>query len=156
MQKTILISGCSSGIGLEACQILRKRGHQVIASARKHQDVEKLRDNNFDAIRLDVADSESIDNAVRTAIEMTNGRIDALFNNAGFGIPGAVEDLSRTALRDQFETNVFGAFELINKVLPIMRRQGYGRIIQNSSVLRIRRPSPFAVHTMRVNLHWKD
>lgn len=134
-RKIIFVSGCSSGIGYAAAISLRARGHRVICSARKPADVERLRDQGFETILLDLADSESIQRAVRTLLDMTDGKIDALFNNGAFGQPGAVEDLSRDVLRNQFETNFFGTHELTNLLIPVMRKQGYGRIIYNSSVL---------------------
>jgi NAD(P)-dependent dehydrogenase (short-subunit alcohol dehydrogenase family) len=133
--KIILITGCSSGIGYATAAALKKRGHQVIASARKADDVSRLTREGFTAIQLDLADSRSIQQAVGQVIELTGGRCDALFNNAAFGQPGAVEDLSRDVLRFQFETNLFGTHELTNLILPLMRKQGHGRIIYNSSVL---------------------
>jgi short-subunit dehydrogenase len=133
--RSILITGCSSGIGYCVAHGLRKRGYNVIASARKPDDVEKLRNENLQCIQLDLDDSDSINKAVDEALQLGNGTIYALFNNASFGQPGAVEDLSRDVLRQQFETNFFGTAELTNKILPIMRKQGFGRIIQNSSVL---------------------
>lgn len=133
--KTILITGCSSGIGYTTALLLRQRGHRVIASARQQHDVDRLRQEGFETIRLDLADSASIRQAVSEMLIMTEGRIDALFNNGAFGQPGAVEDLSRDVLRFQFETNFFGTHELTNLLIPIMRRQGQGRIIYNSSVL---------------------
>lgn len=133
--KTVLITGCSSGIGHVTAIELKKRGHKVIASARKAQDVKRLRQEGFDAVQIDLADSDSIQKGFHQALEMANNRIDALFNNSGFGQPGAVEDLPRNSLRAQFETNVFGAQELTNLVIPLMRKQGYGRIIYNSSIL---------------------
>lgn len=111
------------------------RGYNVIASARKIDDVEKLKNEGLQCVRLDLDDPRSIDEAVSEVIDLGHGNLYAIFNNAGYGQPGAVEDLSREVLRKQFETNLFGLVELTNKVLPIMRRQGYGRIIQNSSVL---------------------
>lgn len=131
----ILITGCSSGIGYCAAHTLHKRGYRVFASARKPEDVERLRSEGLEALQLDLADSASIQAAVATVLELTDGRLYALFNNGAFGQPGAVEDLSRAVLRMQFETNLFGWLELTNLVLPVMRRQGEGRIIQNSSVL---------------------
>ena len=133
--KTIFITGCSSGIGYVTADVLKKRGHRVICSARKDEDVSRLIAEGFACIRLDLADSESIRQAVQQLIAMTDGKIDALFNNGAFGQPGAVEDLSREALRNQFETNFFGTHELTNLLLPLMRKQGQGRIIYNSSVL---------------------
>jgi len=133
--KTILITGCSSGIGYVTAVELRKRGHNVIASARKPEDVARLSREGFTAVQLDLADSDSIRQAVRQVITLTDGSIDALFNNGAFGQPGAVEDLSRDVLRFQFETNLFGTHELTNLLIPVMRQQGHGRIIYNSSVL---------------------
>ena len=134
-QKTIFITGCSSGIGYTTAISLQKRGHRVICSARKDLDVQRLIRDGFECLRLDLADSESIHQAVEKLSQMTGGKIDALFNNGAFGQPGAVEDLSRDVLREQFETNFFGTHELTNLVIPMMRKQGHGRIIYNSSVL---------------------
>lgn len=133
--KTIFITGCSSGIGYVSAQTLKARGHRVICSARQAADVERLQSEGFECLQLDLADSLSIQCAVKQLVEMTAGNIDALFNNGAFGQPGAVEDLSREALKNQFETNFFGTHELTCLLIPLMRRQGHGRIIYNSSVL---------------------
>ena len=133
--KSILITGCSSGIGLCVAEGLKARGYRVFATARKETDAQQLRADGFESLRLDLADSDSITAAVDEILARTNGTLDALFNNGAYGQPGAVEDLSRDALRAQFETNLFGWHELTNQILPVMRRQGHGRIIQNSSVL---------------------
>lgn len=133
--KTILITGCSSGIGYVTADVLKKRGHRVICSARNAEDVTRLIDEGFECLQLDLADSNSIQRAVNDLINLTGGKIDALFNNGAFGQPGAVEDLSREALKNQFETNFFGTHELTNCIIPLMRAQGHGRIIYNSSVL---------------------
>jgi NAD(P)-dependent dehydrogenase (short-subunit alcohol dehydrogenase family) len=133
--KTILITGCSSGIGLCCARGLRERGYRVFATARKPDDVAKLRAEGFEAFPLDLADSASIRAAMDQVLRATGGELYALFNNGAYGQPGAVEDLSRDVLRAQFETNLFGTHELTNRVIPVMRRQGYGRIVQNSSVL---------------------
>jgi NAD(P)-dependent dehydrogenase (short-subunit alcohol dehydrogenase family) len=133
--KTVLITGCSSGIGYTTAVELKNRGHKVIASARKAQDVIRLQQEGLIAVQLDLADSASIQNAVQKALELSDHKIDVLFNNAAFGQPGAVEDLSREVLKFQFETNVFGTHELTNLLIPFMRKQGHGRIIYNSSVL---------------------
>lgn len=136
MQKSILITGCSSGIGLAAALSLHQRGYRVFASARKAEDVAKLKGLGLnDSLILDVDDSNSIQQALNIVLEKTGGTLDALFNNAGYAIPGAVEDLNRDLIRKQFETNVFGAIELTNLVIPVMRKQGHGRIIQNTSIL---------------------
>jgi NAD(P)-dependent dehydrogenase (short-subunit alcohol dehydrogenase family) len=133
--KTVLITGCSSGIGYTTAVELKNRGHKVIACARKDADVARLLQEGFIAVQLDLADSASIQKAVKKSLEIADNRIDALFNNAAFGQPGAVEDLSRETLKFQFETNVFGTHELTNLLIPIMRKQGGGRIIYNSSIL---------------------
>jgi len=134
-QKSILITGCSSGIGLCVANGLKDRGHHVIATARRKEDVTRLQLNGFDAFHLDLRDSLSIQNAVKETLNCTQGKLDALFNNGAYGQAGALEDISRDVLRQQFETNLFGWHELTNLILPIMRKQGHGRIIQNSSVL---------------------
>ena len=133
--KSILITGCSSGIGLCVAEGLKARGYRVFATARKETDAQQLRADGFESLRLDLTDSDSITAAVDEILARTHGTLDALFNNGAYGQPGAVEDLSRDALRAQFETNLFGSHELTNQILPVMRRQGHGRIIQNSSVL---------------------
>lgn len=133
--RSILITGCSSGIGECAARVLRGRGYRVFATARRGQDVERLRAEGFEALPLDLADSASIRTAVAAVLEATGGTLYGLFNNGAYGQPGAVEDLRREVLREQFETNLFGAHELTQLVIPVMRRQGHGRIIQNSSVL---------------------
>lgn len=133
--QTILITGCSTGIGYVTARELSKRGHTVIATARKAEDVARLTGEGFTSLQLDLADSASITQAVEQTLALTGGKIDALFNNGAFGQPGAVEDLSRDVLRFQFETNLFGTHELTNLLIPVMRKQGHGRIIYNSSVL---------------------
>lgn len=133
--KTLFVTGCSSGIGYHTAVFLKQRGHRVICSARKPDDVARLRSKGFECLQLDLADSLSIQQAVRELLVLTDGKIDALFNNGAFGQPGAVEDLSRDVLRNQFETNLFGTHELTNLLLPVMRKQGHGRVIYNSSVL---------------------
>jgi NAD(P)-dependent dehydrogenase (short-subunit alcohol dehydrogenase family) len=135
MKKTILITGCSSGIGYCVAKALHERGYRVFATARKRASVEMLLAEGLESFRLDLTDSNSIHFAFEEVMRRTNGELYALFNNGAYGLPGAVEDLNRDALRAQFETNVFGWQELTNLAIPIMRRQGYGRIIQNSSVL---------------------
>ena len=134
-KKTILITGCSTGIGYCVAKGLHERGYRVFATARRAESVEALNNEGLESLQLDLDDSESIRTAVDEIIKRTDGELYALFNNGAYGIPGAVEDLSRETLRTQFETNVFGWQELTNLILPVMRRQGYGRIIQNSSVL---------------------
>lgn len=133
--KTILITGCSSGIGLHAALTLSARGYQVFATARKEQDVVMLKEKGLSAYLLDVTKPESIEDTLAEVLEQTGGQLDFLFNNGAYGQPGALEDLSTEALKAQFETNVFGWHELTKQVIPVMRQQGHGRIIQCSSVL---------------------
>ena len=135
MKKTILITGCSSGIGYCVAKALHERGYRVFATARKRDSVEMLQAEGLESFRLDLTDSNSIHFAFEEVMRRADGELYALFNNGAYGLPGAVEDLNRDALRAQFETNVFGWQELTNLAIPVMRRQGYGRIIQNSSVL---------------------
>ncbi|MDG4553715.1 MAG: SDR family oxidoreductase [Candidatus Competibacter sp.] len=132
---TVLITGCSSGIGLCCAQGLQARGWRVFATTRQAADVARLHAAGLESLPLDLRDSASIQTAVADVLERSGGRLDALFNNGAYGQPGAVEDLSREALREQFETNVFGTLELSNLIVPAMRRQGGGRIVFNSSVL---------------------
>jgi NAD(P)-dependent dehydrogenase (short-subunit alcohol dehydrogenase family) len=131
----ILITGCSSGIGQTVARGLAGRGWRVFATARGTDDVARLKAEGLEALRLDLDDSAAIAAAMETVLALTGGRLDALFNNGGFGQVGAVEDLTRAALREQFETNLFGWIELTNLAIPVMRRQGHGRIVMNSSVL---------------------
>ncbi|CAK0744059.1 Uncharacterized oxidoreductase YbbO [Gammaproteobacteria bacterium] len=135
MTKSVLITGCSSGIGLTLAKGLTARGWQVFASARRPEDVAQLVAAGFTGLLLDLRDSASIRAALAEVLERTGGTLDALCNNAGYGQPGAVEDLSREVLREQFETNLFGTHELTTLVLPVMRRQCYGRIVYISSLL---------------------
>ena len=134
-ERNILITGCSSGIGHCVAHGLAARGYRVIASARKPDDLERLREEGLTSIQLDLDSSQSIAAAVDQLADLTGKRLYGLFNNAGFGQPGAVEDLDRKTLRAQFETNVFGTVDLTNRLIPWMRQAGEGRIIQNSSVL---------------------
>ncbi len=134
-RKSILITGCSSGIGYYCAKELKNRGYRVFATARKEEDVKKLESEGFETFVLDLDNSKSIQKAVDLVREKTNGKLFALFNNGAYGQPGAVEDLSREVLKKQFETNLFGTHELTTLVLKMMRKQGCGRIVQNSSVL---------------------
>jgi NAD(P)-dependent dehydrogenase (short-subunit alcohol dehydrogenase family) len=133
--KAVLITGCSSGIGLCVARGLKARGWRVFATARQPGDVARLQAEGLESLPLDLRDSDSVRAAVAEILDRTDGRLEALFNNGAYGQPGAVEDLSREALREQFETNLFGTQELTNQVIPTMRRQGRGRILYNSSVL---------------------
>ncbi|MEA3411386.1 MAG: SDR family NAD(P)-dependent oxidoreductase, partial [Pseudomonadota bacterium] len=133
--KPVLITGCSSGIGYAAAHALRTRGYRVFASARRPSDAARLSAEGLETLNLDMDDSRSIRAAVDEMLERSGGRVYGLFNNAAWGQPGAVEDLRRDVLRAQFETNLFGLIELTNRLIPVMRAQGEGRIVQNSSVL---------------------
>ena len=133
--KSILITGCSSGIGYQVAKDLSARGYQVIATARKLEDVERLKQQGLFSLQLDLEDSESISNAFKNTLEHTDGKLFGLFNNGAYGQAGALEDLSRAALSKQFETNVIGTMELTNLAIPVMRQNKQGRIIFNSSVL---------------------
>jgi len=133
---TILITGCSSGIGLASARMLRDRGWRVFATARTSQDLERLSSHeNLESIHLELSDSESIAACADAVLATTNGKLDALFNNGAYGQPGALEDLPVDALRAQFEVNVFGGHDLTRRLLPSMIAQGHGRIVQCSSVL---------------------
>lgn len=134
-ERSILITGCSSGIGLDAARGLKARGWRVFATCRQEADCERLRGEGLESFRLDYADEASIAVAVDEVVARTGGRLDALYNNGAFACPGAVEDLPRGALREIFETNLFGYHDLTRRVIPLMRAQGAGRIVNCSSVL---------------------
>lgn len=136
-QKSILITGCSSGIGYDAAHTLHSRGWRVFATCRQQTDCDRLRDEGLESFTLDYTDEASIKSAVTQVLERTGGTLDALFNNGAYAIPGAVEDMPRDAMRAIFETNVFGYHDLTNQIIPVMRAQGHGRIINCSSVLGI-------------------
>jgi NAD(P)-dependent dehydrogenase (short-subunit alcohol dehydrogenase family) len=136
MQYSVLITGCSSGIGLAAAKMLQERDFLVVASCRKQEDVAALQAQGIKhVVQLDLADSASIEKGLQDTLAITHGELFALFNNGAYGQPGAVEDLPVDTLRAQFECNVFGTHELTTKVLKVMLAQGYGRIVNNSSVL---------------------
>ena len=135
MTKSILITGCSSGIGYDAAHGMRKAGWRVFASCRKQVDCDRLIAEGFEAPLLDYDDSATLESGLAEVLAATGGTLDALFNNGGFGLPGAAEDLPRDALKTNFETNVFGVHDLTTRVIPVMRAQGHGRIVQHSSVL---------------------
>lgn len=132
---TILITGCSSGIGHDAALGLRKAGWTVLATCRKEEDCERLRAEGLMSFVIDMADPASIAAGFEEAMRITGGRLDALYNNAGFACPGAVEDLPVGALRENFETNLFGLHDLTTRAIRVMRAQGSGRIVNCSSVL---------------------
>lgn len=133
--KTVLVTGCSSGIGLATATLLRARGWQVVPTARKAADLDRLRAAGFDPVELDVADSDSIAAAADAVLARFGGQLGAVVNNAGFGLACAIEDAPRVMFRDVFEVNVFGLQELTNRFIPLFRQQGYGRIVNVSSVL---------------------
>lgn len=134
-RKTIIVTGASSGIGAYAVRALAKDGWRVFATVRKDGDLESLRAEGIEAFLMDYRDSASIDRMVGEVLSLTGGRLDALFNNGAYGQPGAVEDLPVDALRQQFETNLFGWHDLTRRVIPVMRKAGRGRIVQCSSIL---------------------
>ena len=134
-EKTILITGCSSGIGYDAAHGLRARGWRVFASCRKPEDCARLEAEGLESFPLDYADEASIAAAVDETLRRTGGTLDALFNNGAFASPGLAQDLPRGALREIFETNLFGQADLTNRLLPVFQDQRHGRIVWNSSVL---------------------
>ncbi len=136
MQKSILITGCSSGIGLDAARALKKRGWRVIATARKLADLERLkRDEGLEVLFLELSDPQSIADCAAKALAMTDNKLGALFSNAAYGQPGAAEDLTADVLRQQIEVNLIGTHDLTRRLIPAMRKCGAGRIVQCSSVL---------------------
>lgn len=136
MARSILITGCSSGIGLDAARTLKQRGWRVIATARKPEDLARLQNfEGVEVLRLELADPQSIATCAIRALELTQGHLDALFNNAAYGQAGAVEDLSPALLREQLEVNLVGTHDLTRRLIPSMRKNGTGRIVNCSSVL---------------------
>lgn len=134
-QRSILITGCSSGIGYDAAHGLAREGWRVFATCRQDDDCARLRDEGLDSFRLDYTDPDSLDCALDIALTRTGGTLDAVYNNGAFATPGALEDLPRDGLRELFEVNLFGYHDLTRRVIPVMRAQGHGRIINCSSVL---------------------
>ena len=133
--RTILITGCSSGIGYHAAHTLKAQGWRVLATCRKPEDCARLQDEGLESFVLDYEDPQSIEAAFTHAMTLTCGTLDALYNNGAYTIPAAVEDLPVDALRQNFEANFFGWHDLTRRVIPVMRAQGHGHIIQCSSVL---------------------
>lgn len=132
--KSVLVTGCSSGIGAATAHVLREAGWRVIPTARKDADLERLKREGFEPLALDLSDSSSVQAASSELLGRLVGQLGALVNNAGFAQVGAVEDVGREALRQQFEVNVFGLQELTNSLIPAFRGQGWGRIVNISSV----------------------
>lgn len=133
--RSVLITGCSSGIGLDAARGLAARGWRVFATCKQQADCDRLCAEGLESFVLDYRDAASIAAAVDTVKTLTGGTLDALFNNGAYGLPGAVEDVPRDALREMFEVNLFGYHDLTCRVIPMMRAQGHGRIVNCSSVL---------------------
>ncbi|MEM1075661.1 MAG: SDR family NAD(P)-dependent oxidoreductase [Pseudomonadota bacterium] len=134
-QKSILITGCSSGIGYCAAKGMREAGWRVFASCRQQSDCDRLIAEGFNSPLIDYTQEATIQSGVAEVLSATGGTLDVLFNNGAHGTPGAVEDLPTDALRAIFEANFFGWHSLSRAVIPVMRAQGHGRIVQNSSVL---------------------
>ena len=168
MTKTILITGCSSGIGWHCALGMKARGWRVFATARQPEDLSRLAAEGIEALYLDYADRASVSACAGEVASRTGGKLDALFNNGAFGQPGAVEDLTREVLEAQFAANVFGWHQLTRDCLPMMRANGRGRIVQCSSVLGLvalkwrgaYNASKFAIEalsdTMRLELRGSD
>ncbi|MDE0527157.1 MAG: SDR family NAD(P)-dependent oxidoreductase [Truepera sp.] len=133
--KTILITGCSSGIGLDTARTLQRRGWRVFATCRREEDCQTLQGEGLESFRLDYTDPASIDTAMAEALSRCDGALDAVFNNGAHGLPGAVEDLSGEALHAIFQANFFGPHEVARQALRAMRAREQGRIINCSSVL---------------------
>ena len=136
-ERSIVITGCSTGIGAFCARALKQDGWRVFATVRKEEDRTGLEADGIETFLMDYSDHVSIAALVDQVTERTGGKLDALFNNGAYGQAGAVEDLPTEALRAQFETNVFGWHELTRLVIPIMRKQGHGRIVQCSSILGV-------------------
>ena len=134
-QKTILITGCSSGIGLDAALGFQAEGWRVFASCRKQIDCDRMIAQGFESPLIDYADDASVEAGFAEVMAATGGTLDVLYNNGAFACPGAVEDLPRGALEAIFQTNLFGVHQLTTLAIPTMRAQGHGRIINCSSVL---------------------
>lgn len=131
----ILITGSSSGIGLDTARYFAKKGWHVIATCRKDADVKRMKEEGLSSFRLDYEDQASLEAVVPTLKKLTDGRIDVLFNNGAYAVPCLTEDLPTPALRQIFEANFFGWHDLTCRILPLMITAGKGRIIHNSSVL---------------------
>ncbi|RWC28958.1 MAG: SDR family oxidoreductase [Mesorhizobium sp.] len=133
--RSIIVTGASSGIGAYCARALKAEGWRVFATARKPQDIAALEADGIEAFYLDYCEPDSIATLVTAVLDRTGGRLDALFNNGAYAQPGAVEDLPVAALKHQFEANFFGWHDLTGRLVPVMRRQGHGRIVHCSSIL---------------------
>ena len=131
--KVILLTGASSGIGYDTAVALAQQGHKVYAAARRVDRMEPLRQYGIVPLKMDVTDEASMQEGVKTLLD-AEGRIDVLINNAGYGYFGAVENVPMDDARNQLEVNVFGLARLCQLVLPTMRAQHSGRIINTASV----------------------
>ncbi len=135
MQKIVVITGCSSGIGLAAANDLLRRGYRIFAACRKQEDVQRMEQLGFTGIELDLNDSESVERAAARIIELSENRIYALFNNGGYGVYGPLTSLSRQQMEEQFATNLFGTHQLTVLLLPALRASGEARIVNTSSIM---------------------
>ncbi|MFI8318533.1 SDR family oxidoreductase [uncultured Kosakonia sp.] len=135
MQKTVLITGCSSGIGLESARELKRQGFRVLAACRKADDVARMEQEGFTGVLLDLDDAASVDRAADDVIALTGNRLYGLFNNAGYGVYGSLDSISREQLEQQFSSNFFGTHQLTLRLLPAMLPHGEGRIVMTSSVM---------------------
>ncbi|RWG05232.1 SDR family oxidoreductase [Mesorhizobium sp.] len=133
--RSIIVTGTSSGIGAYCARALKAEGWRVFATARTPADIDALETEGIEAFYLDYREPESIAALAEAVLERTGGTLDALFNNGAYAQPGAVEDLPVEALREQFEANFFGWHDLTRRVVPVMRRQGHGRLVHCSSIL---------------------
>lgn len=135
MQKSVLVTGCSSGIGLESALDLKRKGFRVLAACRKGEDVARMQELGLTGILLDLDDPQSVENAAAEVIALTENRLYGLFNNAGYGVYGPLTTISRQQMEQQFSANFFGAHQLTMLLLPAMQPHGEGRIVMTSSVM---------------------
>ena len=133
--KNILITGCSSGIGKDVAITLHNKGWRVFATCRSKTDCTFFTKLGIESFPLDLLKEESINCAVNLVKEKTKSQLDVLFNNGAYAIPGAIQDIPRSAMREIFEVNVFGQIDLINRCIPLMMSSDYPKIINCSSVL---------------------
>jgi NAD(P)-dependent dehydrogenase (short-subunit alcohol dehydrogenase family) len=135
MQKSVLITGCSSGIGLESALELKRQGFRILAACRKPEDVERMSEHGFTGVQLDLDSPDSVDRAADEILALTDGRLYGLFNNAGYGVYGPLTTIDRRQLEQQFSSNFFGTHQLTMRLLPAMVPHGEGRIVMTSSVM---------------------